>query len=139
MGESKQHILTGIFGLCFFSYSATVWLKGTKILSESHVAINEVLHALALRPSDFESRQDPYLSVAANPALFRQKDTRAHETLDITVGLSREHCLGSAGAATFPRSADMPLHELRHPLSEYGNARMSAFGCDFNRSMQHIH
>ena len=72
-------------------------MKVEKGLSESSVAINAMLHALALRPSDFESRQNPYMSVAVNPAIFRQKATQALATLDVIAGLAREHCLGSAG------------------------------------------
>jgi len=89
-------------------------LKGAKTQLESSVAINAMLHALALLPSDFESGQDPYLSVAASPAIFRQKTTRSPESLDITAGLSREHCLGSTAAAPgrHPSPSDCDLEDM---------------------------
>ena len=83
------------------------------------IANNAMLHTLTLRLLDLESWQDVYLSVAVNPTIFRQKATRASVTQGPTAGLSREHCLGSAGPTDFHLSADKPLKELRHPLSEY--------------------
>ncbi len=82
-----------------------------------------MLRTLTLRLLHLESRQGPYLSVAVSPAISRQKATRARVTLNLTAGLSQEHCLGSAGPANFHQSADKPLKELRRPLSEYGSER----------------
>ena len=61
-----------------------------------------MLHTLTLRLLDLESRQDPYLSVAVSPAIFRQKITRARETLTSQPG--------SLASTAWGRHAHNELH-----------------------------
>ena len=49
-----------------------------------------------------------------SPAIFRQETTSTHVPLDFTGGLSWEHCLGSAAAATgrHPSLSDCELEDM---------------------------
>lgn len=76
--------------------------------------------------------------VSMSLAKFRRITSRACVTQDATAGHPREHCLESVGPESFYQSSDKPLKKQRHPVPEYGSARLSLNNLDGKESSRDI-